>query len=434
VLSKVFEKLIHKRISTYLENKGLLSDNQYGFRGKRSTKLALAKLVPDIQNALADGQYCVAIFWDLKKAFDTVDHNILLKKMEHLGIRGNILELIKNYLANRVQATQIGQITSSFLNITCGVPQGSILGPLLFLIYVNDLSRQIKNGSIKQFADDATTYYVGRSPQQLEQMIQPDVNRILTWFRVNRLTLNAKKTELVCFRSQKKTYIEVNIMINLEPITQTKEAKYLGLILDENLSWNGHTQRIRKRTAQLTGAIWRIRNCIPKNLLVTMYNSLILPHLTYGIELWGTAFNSVLLPLELIQKRAIRCCTNSRYRDHTEPLFQSLKALKVRQLYVLKTAQLVYQDLNGANTLGFVNETVRRTTRSSSNTKVKLPNTQNRNLYCKQNLMFAGARLYNELPQDIKDALSLSELNRKITLFLLNNTFDVSGILFMKHL
>ena len=164
------------------------------------------------------------------------------------------------------------------------------------------------------------------------------------------------------------------------------------------------------------------------------YSTLLLPHFTYGIELWGTALNSILHPLELVQKRAVRCCTKSNFLAHTSSLFDELKALKIRELYIQRATQLVYKNINIENFLGFEIAEQKRFTRSTSKLLVKLPSVNNQNLYSKQNFLFAAPRLFNELPEDIKNSINEKQFKNKLFVFLLANIIDVSGLLCLKHL
>ena len=204
ILSKVFERLLHKRLTIYLEENNLLNDAQFGFRKGMSTVDALLNVVPFIQEALSSGDFAGGLFLDLKKAFDTVNHQILIKKLDNLGIRGIILNLFKNYLSNRLQVVNIGSVLSDPFNIVCGVPQGSILGPLLFIIYTNDLPRNIHHGKISLYADDTAIFYRGKNQNQLQQVMKSDALVIHDWFRANKLTLNVDKCQIVCFSSQRK--------------------------------------------------------------------------------------------------------------------------------------------------------------------------------------------------------------------------------------
>ena len=200
-INKILEKILHKRVSDYLEKFKLLYKYQYGFRKGHSTIQAITELADNIKLSMDDNRLTCGIFVDLSKAFDTVNHNILLAKLEHYGIRGNANKLFKSYLTNRKQFVQINEHQSSTQNISCGVPQGSVLGPLLFILFINDLSICCPTGAVRIFADDTSVYFSSSSLDELISMAQVIMEQLHKWFNANKLTLNASKSNFIIFRS-----------------------------------------------------------------------------------------------------------------------------------------------------------------------------------------------------------------------------------------
>ena len=237
-LSKIFEKLLHSRLYSFLEKHQCLYQNQFGFRQGHSTKYALISLTENIRKALDKGQFAAGIFIDLQKAFDTVEHSILLRKLDHYGIRGVANNLFKSYLSNRHHTAIINNVCSDKILIKHGVPQGSVLGPLLFLIYINDLHFAIKHSQTLHFADDTSLLCCNNSLKQLNQNVNEDLKLLCIWLRTNKISLNTKKTELIIlFRSkQKKINKHLNFRLSGQKLTPSKQVQYLGVTLDEHLS------------------------------------------------------------------------------------------------------------------------------------------------------------------------------------------------------
>ena len=204
-ISKIFEKTIHTRLYSFLEDTKSLYNMQFGFRSKHSTNHALIQITEQIRDALDNGKYSCGIFVDLQKAFDTVDHHILLRKLEHYGIRGSVNNLFKTYLNNRFHSVEILNKTSKQILLKHGVPQGSVLGPLLFLIYINDLHNAIKHSKVFHFADDTSLINSNISLKKINKQVNQDLTLLSNWLRANKICLNAKKTEIIIFRSKQKS-------------------------------------------------------------------------------------------------------------------------------------------------------------------------------------------------------------------------------------
>ena len=267
--SKIFEKLIHNRLSKFLEENKCLFAKQFGFRNKHSTTHALIDLTETIRKALDDDEFACGVFLDFQKAFDTVNHKILLKKLEHYGVRGHTLKWFTSYLAGRKQYTTVSNIDSQLKDISYGVPQGSVLGPLLFLIYINDLNRAITYSYIRHFADDTNILYRDKSLRKINQRINFDLKNIVKWLRANRIALNTNKTEIVLFRSPRKIVTrKMNFGISGQKIKIKNNAKYLGLIIDESLIWKKHYDILRSKLERSIGLLAKLRYYVSANLLI----------------------------------------------------------------------------------------------------------------------------------------------------------------------
>ena len=230
------------------ENNDILFHNQYGFRRNNSTVFALIQITEKIKSSIDNGKFGCGIFIDLRKAFDTVNHNILLTKLEHYGIRDNMLSWFQSYLSNRKQYASITGEQSESLEINCGVPQGSVIGPLLFLIYINDLPNISDVLKFYLFADDTNIYYESNSLQILEKTINKELNKLYLWLNVNRLSLNIGKTNFIIFHPYNKPMKKrITIKINKKAIKEKESIKYLGVLIDSTLSWKQQILNLSKK-------------------------------------------------------------------------------------------------------------------------------------------------------------------------------------------
>ena len=341
IFNRIFEKLMYQRLKNFLDKNDIFFKSQYGFREKHSTQHAVIDIVDIIQNNMDLKLFTCGIFLDLKKAFDTVNHSILLKKLNHYGIRGIINDWFSSYLPGRSQVTEIDSNLSTISKISCGVPQGSVLGPLFFLIYINDFHNSSAKFSFYLFPDDTNLLYAGKNLRSLEETVNNELVKVSDWLNANKLTLNATKSNFVIFRPyQRKIDYSVNIQMCdnsnhfLTSLECKNHVKYLGVLLDSHLSWKYHIDNVALKISRIIGVIARLRHLVPFNTLLSIYRSLILPYLSYGLASWGQAAKSHLQKLLVLQKRALRLMYFCELRAHAVPLFISSKSLPLNMLYV----------------------------------------------------------------------------------------------------
>jgi hypothetical protein len=314
----------------YIEKLNIIFENQFGFRSGYSTVQAVTRITDKIQKAIENKQYSCGIFLDLSKAFDTVNHDILITKLEHYGIRGIAKDWFKSYLFNRKQYVSIRGVNSDVEHISCGVPQGSVLGPLLFLLYINDFGNCSDLFDFHLFADDANLFFSHDNLLRLEELINYNLIKVQSWLSANRLCLNIDKTNYVIFHTPQKLITHnLKLHINCVDIKQASFVKYLGIHIDSHLNWKTQVHNILKKIQRSIGILSKLRYYVTSKILLQLYYSLIYPFLTYGIVVWGNTYESSLKPLVLLQKRVVRVITFSSYDEHTSPLFKNLGLLKL---------------------------------------------------------------------------------------------------------
>ena len=341
-ISKIFERVVHKQLYEYFVDNSLFYKSQYGYRKGHSTELAALELADRLSQHLDKGDIPIAIFLDLSKAFDTLDHKILLSKLNYYGIKGTALKWFESYLSNRYQYVIYENTKSQQSQLFTGVPQGSVLGPLLFLIYMNDISNASDKFNSVLFADDTTldnplkTFdMIGTEHKYNKATLTNNLNfelkKIYDWLCVNKLSLNIGKTKFMLFhyRQRKISHIIPDLQINDCKLKHVTDFNFLGTVFDENLNWNIHTQKIANKIARTIGLLSRLKRTLPQNTLRLIYTSLVLPHLQYSILNWG--FN--LGRINKLQKKAMRHITCSPYNAHTTPIFNELKLLKLEDIF-----------------------------------------------------------------------------------------------------
>jgi Reverse transcriptase (RNA-dependent DNA polymerase) len=363
VFSKIFEKVVHNRLMIFLDINNILSPSQFGFRKKHATVHPLTLFTNSVAQSLNAKEHSIAIFCDLKKAFDTVDHKILLKKLSKIGVCNSSLKWFESYLTNRYQYVCVGSSASKLIQIKIGVPQGSILGPLLFLIYINDLPKISKMLSFL-FADDTTLFASHRDPNQLIHFVNEEFQKVVHFFRAHKLSLHPAKTKFILFSNstpvlnmQLDVFINsnnagenaLNLITPIDRISANSEVpaiKFLGIYIDPSLSFKYHISTVNAKISKALYFLRSAKNFLSECSLKALYYAIVHCHLVYGIQIWGCTSSSNLKDLEKKQKDAIRIVTHSSYNAHTEPLFKKLKILPLYSLISYFKIQFMFQFKN----------------------------------------------------------------------------------------
>ena len=400
--SKVLEKLFCNRLDNFLDKCNILNENQYGFRSNRSTSYALLELMEKITDSIDKKKYIVGVFIDLKKAFDTIDHSILLKKLEFYGVRGIALDWLSSYLRNRKQYVEIDNVMSFFLDIICGVPQGSILGPKLFILYINDICNVSCILDFILFADDTNIFCSSNNIKELCKIVTCELNKLNIWFALNKLSLNIKKTNYMIF-CNKTIPDDLQISINNIVIERVKSTKFLGVMIDDNLNWKMHISHVKSKLSKSIAIIYKSKFILSQESLYLLYCTLFLPYLTYCLEIWGSSYVTNINPLFILQKKIIRIVSNCSYKSHTNELFYNLKIVKFFDLIKLKICTIMYKaekkllPLNILNLFSFQVST-NYNTRNRNKIRQKFARTTLKSM-C---ISVHGIKLWNDLNENIK--------------------------------
>ena len=423
IISKVFEKEVFRQVYSYLTDHCLLSKYQSGFRPKHSTLSALIQICDDLLNNMDQGKISCIVFLDIRKAFDSINHDILLQKMnDKFGFSYNELKWFKSYLNNREQQCFVNGQMSSPRRIMCGVPQGSILSPLLFLLYINDLPECLNNTVPSLYADDTEIYASSNDSVDLINKLNPDLNNVSNWMDENKLRIHPKKSKHMFVGSNyniKNKVCNLPISINNVSVPRVSNQKCLGVILDEKLSWENHIDMICKKVGAGIAVIKRVKPFIPKENLQALYNAIVQPYFDYCCPLWDNCGKVLKEKLQKYQSRAARVITGATFDIRTADVFLTLgwENLDTRRDY-LKSI-FIYKILNNLTTPNLNGLFTRTSDRSipyslrQSDTNLVLPIPKSE--FKKRSFQYSASHHWNALPYQAKKAKTITSFKKAIS-------------------
>ena len=403
--SKIFEKCLCKQLVSYFDKFSLFSNSQFGFRKSKSTCDALLELTECIYNSLNNRKYHINVLIDLRKAFDVVSHSVLTMKLERYGVRGIPLKLLNSFLSNRQQYVKMGPHSSSLRDNCIGVPQGSNLGPILFLIYVNDFPRVSSALHTILFADDTSFSISNTDYATAVSTLNVEMESVRSWTLANRLTINVDKTNLILFSNKLPENISPITVCN-ENVSFVHQCTYLGIKLDNKLKFLNHIMYVTGKLAKSTGILYKIKDNLSTSAKINFYYSFIYPYLSYNVIIWGGTYPTHLENLIIQQKRIIRVLANIPFNGHTSAAFHKFEILKFDDIYKFHVAIYMYK--NHALPKFSVQHDI-----NTRNRNLKVPSF-NRLTLCQHSISYSGPTIWNSLPVYLKQLDSFTSFKKQL--------------------
>jgi len=424
LLSKIFEKLMLSRLLSFIKSNNVLGNNQFGFRKNNNTADAILEFLDCVYNSLSNKEALIATFLDFSKAFDTICHDVLLDKLDYMGVRGHVHSWFRSYLYGRSQYVSIGKDISTRTAVQRGVPQGSVLGPILFILYVNDMRNCCNSISLLHFADDTTGFLSSKSVPGLVREMNLDLNRIAEWVRRNRLFLNINKTCYMVISDSSMSDLP-SLMIENNLIARVTEAQFLGVTIDDKLSFKQHVEQLCGKLSKTVGMLNRISNLIPPNVKLSIYYSLIFSRVSYGIVSWGSSGLTNAARIQRILSRARKIVTYDCFRREAnvmgllsfDSIYKYFTAIKLFR--TMKLSQHPYFS-NVFDSLRPIHE---YRTRFSSYSSFNTPAFTKAK--CQKSFRFQSVKIWNLLPENIKLSETLAEFKCLLRKFLIREQYEL---------
>ena len=417
------EKIIYKRVYTFLTTTGQISESQYGFRANHSCEHAVAHVIGSILKSLENKKSTITVMLDLSKAFDTIEHSIMLQKLELFGVRGVCLKWFNSYLENRRMRVKCdvtsshNKVTSDYHTVNYGTLQGSCLGRLIFLIFVNDMQLHLTEVDCVQFADDTTILFSHRNEIYLQYCIERELNVLSDWFKANKLTLNVDKSVFLLFNHSGRRHIH-QLKLGEKLIMRVTNTKFLGTWIDDHLNWKTHMSKLLGKLKCGLGMLQRSKALLSKRAMKLLYFGQIHSHLCYGLGVWGPMLTKgQITELTGIQRKCLRQIDNS---TTVVEVYRKLNILTVGQLIELEQSRMGYKLCNGllptAITQILMSDQDSRPMNKTHEYETRQKNVPNRpkvksRLYM-DSFLYKSISSYSNLSQRIRDAPSLSTFTR----------------------
>lgn len=409
---KILETVVKTQLTKYLDDNEIVIAEQSGYRGQHSCETALNYLISDWKVELDNRKVIICVFIDLKRAFETIDRQLLLKKLSHYGITGNELKWFKMYLSDRFQRTKFGSEFSALAENKLGIPQGSVLGATLFVLYINNIKSVFKNCKIKLFADDTLTYIIGTDIDEMVRQMNSDLNDFGKWLKCNKLKLNIQKTKYMVITH--RNIDDLNIIIDGEKINRVKEFNYLGCVVDEQMNFNANADKTCKKMAKKISFMGRIANKLDLQTKKILYRSIIEPHIVYCSTILYLSNETQLDRIQKLQNRALRIILKKNWRTSATEMLKQLDWMSVRQRIKLQVLLFIYKVTNRMLPKYLENsfqssEGRIHVTRSVANEQLRLP--LFRKSSTQKSLLYNGVKDFNKIPVEVRKK-KLSDFKR----------------------
>ena len=409
----------------------VLNTGRYGFTEGLSCQSAILQFTAEVYKLLEQKNHVVALFLDQSKAFDLVDFDILLSKLELYGIRGTAYNMFNTYLRGRSQFVESKcrnksnsnsnrKFKSKNLNLEKGVPQGSILGPILFLLYINDLGFQFKE-KIVLYADDTNLILSGKTEFELSENISSSLNLLSKWFDVNKLVVSLEKTKCMSLSNSNSSKYQPPVSYNSSKVDYVNFLKLLGVYIDNNMKWKTQNENLSKKLSSAVFLLRSLQNKLDKDTLKIVYHSNFHSHLKYGVSFWGQSTD--WRKIFVLQKKAVRIL-HGRDRDssgmliHCKELFKTFKILTLLCQHIYDTILLTLSEANRKN-LKFLGNVNGRETRNSNT--ILLP--AHKTALYSSSASYSGSKYFNCLPREMRESPFSNTFKKQLKSFLLENAF-----------
>lgn len=426
VYEQVLERTVKDFLEQYLYQNNILNPNQSGFIKKHSCETALQNSFINWRLDLDKGLFIGVIYIDLKKAFETLNIQIMLDKLYKIGLRDNVLNWFESYLSGRKQKVKIGEILSEENDIRYGVPQGSILGPLLFLIYINDVVTIFKDLNIncKLFADDIMIYFSSDNISMIEKVLNESLKRLVKWLNSNQLKINLSKTVFMLIRNR-RSKLNNKCIIKLEDnqIKEVVETKYLGIIIDNFLSFDNNANYVANKFAKKINVLYRLNHNVSNYTTSMIYKSIVAPHIDYCSSLMINYSQQKLDILQKLQNRAMRIILGVNKYTPIKDMLNALNWLSIRQRMIFNTCILIFKMVNGFAPQYLCDRVKMNADRSNYKTRngsmISVTNTRTKS--AEKSIIYDGFNWYNNLPDEICDQVTISGFKQLLVRYIKEN-------------
>lgn len=414
VFSKIFEKVIYNKTLEFLNSNNILSSCQHGFRRGCSTETGCADFVQHVYDKMDQNEIVIALLFDLTRAFDTVDKDFVSVKLHALGIRGQLNSWFTSFLSDRKFYVKADNVTSDEFNMNIGTPQGSVLGPLIFLLFINDLPSNISQGSVFMYADDTTIVISDPKPENIHIKVTTILKEFSLWCTKNKLMINHNKT--ICLPIHNKYRVDHNFSFNFNgsELSSSTSAKLLGVLIDKHFSWDLHIETVCNKLNKSFFLLLQLKNSLDKTVLLNFYYASVYSAIAYNIVLWGQSKD--VSRVFILQKRILRLIFNIPQQSSCRECFKANKIFTITSIYLWKLLTFIYTKKNNLIT---------NSDNHSYNTRGKdnITSLKHDHEFYKKSPLYAGSHFFNALPEDIRNSVSLITFKRRLKKLLITEPF-----------